>query len=81
MRRPGKAGLVTERGDAPHRDLSARERQVLQGLLAGDAMDAIAARLQLSAKTVANYQSLIRRKLGVGSAMALFRYAQRHRLF
>ena len=54
---------------------------MLQGLLAGGALGAIASRLQLRAKTVSNHQSLIRRKLGVGTGMELFRHAQRHHLF
>ena len=66
---------------APHLALSPREFQVLQGLLAGDALDVIAERLHLSAKTVSNHQTLIRQKLGVGNAVELLRYAQLHRLF
>lgn len=66
---------------APHLALSPREFQVLQGLLAGDALDLIAERLHLSAKTVSNHQTLIRQKLGVGNAVELLRYAQQHRLF
>ena len=50
-------------------------------LLAGDALDVIAERLHLSAKTVSNHQTLIRQKLGVGNAVELLRYAQLHRLF
>lgn len=65
----------------PHEALSPREFQVLQGLLAGDAVDAIAVRLHLSAKTVSNHQTAIRQKLGVATAVELLRYAQQHRLF
>lgn len=66
---------------APHLALSLREFQVLQGLVAGDALDLIAERLHLSAKTVSNHQTTIRQKLGVGNAVELLRYAQQHRLF
>ena len=66
---------------APHLALSPREFQVLQGLLAGDTLDAIAERLHLSSKTVSNHQTLIRQKLGVATAVELLRYAQQHRLF
>ncbi len=66
---------------APHLALSPREFEVLQGLVAGDALDTIAERLHLSAKTVSNHQTLIRQKLGVGNAVELLRYAQLHRLF
>lgn len=65
---------------APHERLSAREFDILQALLQGQALDDIAATLHLSAKTVANYQALIRRKLGVGNAAELLRYARTHAL-
>ena len=64
----------------PHETLSPREFQVLLGLVAGDEIDAIAMRLHLSPKTVSNYQTLIRQKLGVNTAVELLRYAQEHRL-
>jgi DNA-binding NarL/FixJ family response regulator len=64
----------------PHRVLSPREFEVLQGLLAGDGVDTIAERLHLSAKTVANLQTAIRQKLGVANAVELVRYARQHRL-
>ncbi|MES2718326.1 MAG: response regulator transcription factor [Pseudomonadota bacterium] len=72
---------VRPAAQAPHLALSTREFEVLQGLLAGEALDAIAGRLHLSAKTVSNHQTLIRQKLGVGNAVELLRYAQLHRLF
>lgn len=79
---PDIADAPTQPGAlAPHRALSPREFQVLQGLLAGDSLDTIAERLHLSAKTVSNLQTLIRQKLGVGNAVELLRYAQQHRLF
>ena len=65
---------------APQQALSAREFQVLEGLAAGLAIDDIAARLHLSGKTVANYQTQLRQKLGVGTAVELLRYARRHGL-
>jgi len=66
---------------APHQALSPREFQVLQCLLAGDTLDAIAERLHLSPKTVSNLQTLVRQKLGVSTAVELLRYGQQHRLF
>jgi DNA-binding NarL/FixJ family response regulator len=66
---------------APHALLSAREFQVLQGLVQGQSVEAIAQGLHLSAKTVSNHQTAIRQKLGVGNAVELLRYAQEHRLF
>ena len=65
---------------APHELLSLRERDVLQALLDGQSLESIAQRLGRSLKTVANCQSLIRTKLGVGSAVELLGYARRHRL-
>lgn len=74
------AGLWGRRSEAPHETLSPREFQVLMRLLAGDEIEAIAQRLHLSAKTVSNYQTLIRQKLGVATAVELLRYAQAHGL-
>jgi len=65
----------------PHEALSAREFQVLQGLVAGQTLDEMAAALHLSSKTVSNHQTTIRQKLGVATAVELLRYAQQHRLF
>ena len=67
-------------GDAPHERLTPREWAVLQGLLTGDPLEGIAQRLHLSPKTVANHQSAIRQRLGVGSAVELLRYAREHGL-
>lgn len=74
------AALVRDPPSAPHMALSAREFDVLQGLLAGDTLDAIAARLHISPKTVSNLQTQIRAKLGVGTAVELLHYARRHGL-
>lgn len=74
------AGLAQQDARAPHETLSVREFQVLLGLVAGDEVEAIAERLHLSPKTVSNYQTLIRQKLGVSTAVELLRYAQQHGL-
>ena len=66
---------------APQQVLSAREFEVLRGLVEGLTVDQIAARLHLSGKTVSNYQTQIRQRLGVSTAVDLLRYAQEHRLF
>ena len=57
--------------------LSARELEVLQLLAQGFALDEIGVRLGVSAKTVANYQSLIRQKLGADNALQLIQVARR----
>lgn len=65
---------------APHHQLSPRELDVLWRLLAGLGIEEIAAQLRLTAKTVANYQALIRQKLDVSGAVDLWQYAKRHGL-
>ncbi|MBT9486423.1 MAG: response regulator transcription factor [Rubrivivax sp.] len=64
----------------PHEALSPREFEVLLMLARGDTVERIAQDLHLSAKRVANVQTLIRSKLGLGSAIDLLRYAREHRL-
>jgi two-component system invasion response regulator UvrY len=58
--------------------LSNREFEVMRLLVAGDTVAAIAEKLQLSYKTVANHQSAIRQKLGVETSAQLVQLAQRH---
>ena len=65
---------------APHRALSAREFDVLRGLVEGLTLDQIAARLHVSSKTVSNYQTQIRQRLGLATAIDLLHYAREHRL-
>jgi DNA-binding NarL/FixJ family response regulator len=66
-------------GNAPP-SLAPREFEVLQLLIEGRSLDDIGQRLSLSSKTVANYQTMIRQKLGVSSPIELLRYAQLHGL-
>jgi DNA-binding NarL/FixJ family response regulator len=66
---------------APHRALSGREFDVLRGLVEGLTLDQIAARMHVSSKTVSNYQTQIRQRLGVATAIELLHYAREHRLF
>lgn len=75
------AAVAQPQARPPHEALSTREFQVLQGLVAGQTLDEIAAALHLSSKTVSNHQTTIRQKLGVATAVELLRYAQQHRLF
>jgi DNA-binding NarL/FixJ family response regulator len=65
---------------APHLQLSTREFDVLQALLRGASVEEISLQLRLSPKTVANYQTLVRQKLGVANAVELLRYAREHGL-
>lgn len=67
-------------GGPPHLALSTREFDVLRLLVQGLGVADVAARLHLSPKTVWNLQTRVRRRLGVGNALELLRYAQEHRL-
>lgn len=67
--RPGQEGVLAQ--------LSARELEVLQLLAQGFALEAIGVRLGLSTKTIANYQSLIRQKLGAANSLQLIESAKR----
>jgi len=78
---PDIAGAAALPTAAAHQVLSAREFEVLRGLVEGLTVDQIAERLHLSGKTVSNYQTQIRQRLGVSTAVDLLRYAQAHRLF
>ena len=57
--------------------LSHREFEVLRLLVGGHSVAAVAEKLQLSYKTVANHQSAIRHKLGAESHIELMRIAER----
>lgn len=56
--------------------LSAKEIAVLQRLAAGETLQAISAVLQLSPKTVSNYQTSLKHKLGATNAIELIRSAR-----
>ncbi|MCW5659878.1 MAG: response regulator transcription factor [Burkholderiaceae bacterium] len=60
--------------------LAPRELEVLQLLLQGNTVDEISRRMELSQKTVANYQTMIRHKLGASTGIELLRVAQRRGL-
>lgn len=66
--------------EAPHRTLSPREFQIFTLIASGMSVDEIATRLCISGKTVANYQTSIRQKTGLGSALEMFRYARSNSL-
>ena len=72
----GKAGA----GRSPHEALSPREFEVFRLLAGGLAVEDIATRLFVSAKTVSNCQTAIRQKLEVSSSLDMYRYAARHEL-
>lgn len=59
----------------PHRTLSDREFQVMQALVGGESVSAIAQRLHLSVKTISTHKSHVLRKLGCNSLAEVVRYA------
>ena len=65
---------------APHARLSPRELDIFLLLAEGISLDRIAEQRCLSGKTVANYQTRIRNKTGLGNALEMHRYARRHGL-
>lgn len=67
-------------GAQPHLALTPREFEIFRRLADGVSVDDIAQTLCLSPKTVANYQTLIRQKLGVESPVEMVRLAQQHGL-
>ena len=67
--------------DAPaHDTLSDREFEVFRALVAGDAVSDIAAKLNLSVKTVSTHKSNLMQKLGLANQTELVRYALKHGL-
>jgi len=55
--------------------LSAREFEIFRLLAEGLEMDAIAITLNISSKTVSNYQTMIKQKLNIHTPVELIRYA------
>jgi DNA-binding NarL/FixJ family response regulator len=69
-----------EKESPPHLQLAPREFEIFRLLANGQTVDDIGQRLHLGTKTVANYQSSIRQKLGVYTPIELHQYAKRHGL-
>lgn len=65
---------------APHLQLAPREFEIFRLLANGHSVDEIGQRLHLGVKTIANYQSTIRQKLGVTNPIELHQYARLHAL-
>lgn len=64
----------------PHENLSDREIQVLELLVAGKSLNHIAVELNLSPKTISSHKMRLMQKLGTESNAELVRYAIRHKL-
>jgi len=63
---------------APHEVLTEREFEVFRQLVAGLSVTDLAARLNLSVKTVSTHKSNLMQKLGVKNQSELVRYAMKH---
>jgi DNA-binding NarL/FixJ family response regulator len=70
----------SELESAPHLQLAPREFEIFRLLANGQSVDEIGQRLHLGLKTVSNYQTSIRQKLGVTTAIELHQYARQHGL-
>ncbi len=66
--------------DNPLQQLSAREFEIFRLLAEGSDSNLIATTLNISSKTVANYQTSIKQKLGLNNSVELVRLAIRHGL-
>lgn len=68
----------SELESAPHLQLAPREFEIFRLLANGQSVDEIGQRLHIGVKTVSNYQTTIRQKLGVTTAIELHQYARQH---
>lgn len=66
--------------DNPLQQLSVREFEIFRMLVEGNEVAQIASRLNISLKTVANYQTMIKQKLKVNTPIEMVRLAIRHGL-
>jgi len=65
-------------GNEPVNQLSAREFEVFRMVAEGLGAEEVAYKLKISQKTVANYLTLIKQKLGVSTPIEMLRLAMRH---
>jgi len=71
-----KIAMQSIAGDQdPIHTLSAREFEIFRLLAEGLEVDAIATTLNISSKTVSNYQTMIKQKLNINTPVELIRYA------
>ncbi|WP_020182068.1 MULTISPECIES: response regulator transcription factor [unclassified Methylotenera] len=76
-----KIAMQTLTGDTdPIHQLTSREFEVFRLLVEGKRVEEVADMLKLSQKTVANYYTLIKQKLGVSSPIEMVRLAMKHGL-
>jgi DNA-binding NarL/FixJ family response regulator len=67
-------------GNGTHQRLSPRENEVMTMILAGQRLKEIAAKLDISVKTVTTHRSRLLRKLGIEDNLGLYRYGLRNGL-
>ncbi|KAF7961922.1 LuxR family transcriptional regulator [Cupriavidus sp. UYMU48A] len=72
------AGLLDTGAQPPHLALSPREFDLFRQFARGATLEDVAACFCLSTKTVANYQTLIRKKMGLANRVEMHRYAVEH---
>ena len=73
-----KMAMQSISGDKdPIHELSAREFEIFRLLAEGLDIDAIASTLNISSKTVSNYQTTVKQKLNINSPIELIRYAMK----
>jgi DNA-binding NarL/FixJ family response regulator len=73
-------GAMPHADQAPHTALSDREFQVLRMLAEGHTVSDVAAKVNLSVKTISTHKARLMQKLGVTTNTELLRYAIQHRL-
>ncbi len=64
----------------PHENLTEREFEVMQLLVAGTSVTQIATKINLSVKTVSTHKTNLMQKMALENQSELIRYAMRHRL-
>jgi DNA-binding NarL/FixJ family response regulator len=67
-------------GNGAHQRLSPRENEVMTMILGGQRLKEIAAKLDISVKTVTTHRSRLLRKLGIEDNLGLYRYGVRNGL-
>jgi DNA-binding NarL/FixJ family response regulator len=67
-------------GRPPHLKLTDREAKVFEGLIQGQSIGDIAARMAINSKTVSTYKRRLQNKLHCLNVVELMRYAMRHNL-
>lgn len=65
-------------GTEPVYQLSSREFEIFRMIAEGNSVEEVADKLKISQKTVANYLTLIKQKLGVHTPIEMLRLAMRH---